>query len=302
MKGSNKTRWRSALALGGLAASLAGCAATTVLNTLEPRFGVSAARDIAYAAGPRHDLDVYAPRRPAPHAPVVVFIYGGGWDSGEKSQYAFVGDALASHGYVAVIPNYRISPDAHYPDFLEDSAKAAAWAKAHAREYGGDPDNLFLMGHSAGAYNAVMLALDPRWLGALGLDPKRDVKGVVGLAGPYDFLPLKSAELKTIFGAEGQAPASQPINHVSPGEPPLFLGHDVGDTVVYPRNTEHLAAKVRAAGGDVEARYYKGLNHALMIGVFAAPLRFLAPVFRDATDFIDRRAEAPRIQTASRAL
>jgi acetyl esterase/lipase len=282
--------------------SLAGCAATTVLNTLEPRFCVSTTRDIAYAAGARHDLDVYAPAHPGAHAPVVVFIYGGGWDSGEKSQYAFVGDALATHGYVAVIPNYRIYPEARYPDFLEDSAKATAWAKAHARDFGGDPDKLFLMGHSAGAYNAMMLALDARWLAAVGLDPQRDVKGAVGLAGPYDFLPLKSAELKTIFGAEGQTPASQPINHVTADEPPLFLAHDEGDQVVYPSNTEHLAAKARAAGAEVEARYYKGLSHALMIGVFAAPLRFLAPVFHDATDFIDRHAAAPQNKGASSIL
>jgi acetyl esterase/lipase len=163
----------SALAFSGVAAVLSGCSATKVLNTLEPRFGLTVTRNLAYPPGPRHDLDVYAPRHPAPHTPVVVFIYGGGWDTGEKSQYAFVGDALASHGYVAIVPNYRIYPEAHYPDFLEDSAEAVAWAKAHARAYGGDPDELFLVGHSAGAYNAAMLTLDPRWLAAVGLDPHR---------------------------------------------------------------------------------------------------------------------------------
>jgi acetyl esterase/lipase len=275
------------LALAGAAASLAGCSATKVLNTIEPRFGLNVTRNLVYAPGPRHDLDVYAPRSPSPHTPVVVFIYGGGWDSGEKSQYAFVGDALASHGYVAIVPNYRIYPQAHYPDFLEDSAQAVAWAKAHAREFGGDPDDLFVVGHSAGAYNAAMLTLDPRWLAAVGLDPHRDLKGMVGLAGPYDFLPLQSDELKAIFGVAGQEPPSQPINHVDGRNPPMFLAHDDGDKVVFPRNTAHLAAKITAAGGPVEVRYYKGLSHPLMIGVFAAPLRFLAPVFRDATQFID---------------
>ena len=285
-----RTRIFLALAAAMTAVNLAGCSATTVLNTLEPRWNVTATRDLAYAPGPRHDLDVYVPRNPAPHRPVVVFIYGGGWDTGEKSQYRFVGSALASHGYLVIIPNYRIYPEAHYPDFLQDSAQAVRWAKDQAAGYGADPNQLFLMGHSAGAYNAAMLTLDPRWLGAVGLDPTRDIKGFVGLAGPYDFLPLQSDELRSIFGAVGQEPPSQPINHVDGRAPPMFLAHDLGDTIVYPKNTINLAAKVTAAGGQVETRYYKGLNHALMVGVIAAPLRFLAPVFRDLTQFIDAQA------------
>ena len=182
-------------------------------------------------------MDVYAPKHVGPHTPVVVFVYGGGWDSGEKSSYAFVGSALASHGYLVFIPDYRIYPDAHYPDFLQDCAQAVRWAKDHAAGYGGDPNQLFLMGHSAGAYNVAMLATDPQWLGAVGLDPHSDIKGVVGLAGPYDFLPLESDELKDIFGAVGQKPSSQPINHVDGREPPMFLAHDLGDKTVYPART-----------------------------------------------------------------
>ena len=284
--------WLAMAAAAVLGMSLTGCAATTVLNNLEPRFGVATTRDLPYAPGPRHGLDVYAPKHPAAHAPVLVFVYGGGWDSGEKSQYGFVGAAMASHGYVTVIPDYRIYPEARYPDFLQDTAMAIRWAKDHAAEYGGDPNNIFLMGHSAGAYNVAMAALDPQWLGAVGLDPHRDIRGVVGLAGPYDFLPLQSDELKTIFGVAGQEPASQPINHVDGREPPMFLAHDLGDKTVYVRNTEHLAARITAAGGEVETRYYKGLSHPLMIGVIAAPLRFLGPVYRDATRFIDAHSIA----------
>jgi len=283
-------RARILLASAALAMSLSGCAVTSVLNTVEPRWGVTTTRDLAYAPGPRHDVDVYAPKTITAHTPVVVFIYGGGWDTGEKSQYGFVGSALASHGYLVFIPNYRIYPEAHYPDFLQDSARAVRWARDHAAQFGGDPGRLFLMGHSAGAYNAAMLALDPQWLGAVGMTPHTDIKGVVGLAGPYDFLPLESDELKAIFGVVGQEPAGQPINHVDGREPPMFLAHDLGDTVVYPKNTINLAAKIQASGGEVETRYYKGLSHALMIGVFAAPLRFLGPVFRDSTQFIDAHA------------
>jgi acetyl esterase/lipase len=275
-----------------LAAALSACSATSVLNALEPKSGVAADRNLAYAAGPRHALDVYQPRRAAPGAPVVVFLYGGGWDSGRKDDYAFVGDALASKGFLTIIPDYRLYPEAHYPDFLTDCALAVRWAKDHASAYGGDSRRIFLMGHSAGAYNAAMLALDPRWLGAVGLNPLHDVAGLVGLAGPYDFLPLQSAELKAIFGASGQLPDSQPVAHVAPGDPPAFLAHDLGDKVVFVRNTEHLAARLQSVGGVVETRYYKGLSHALLIGAFAAPLRLLSPVLSDAAAFIRQHAVA----------
>jgi acetyl esterase/lipase len=268
------------------------CAAPTVLNAIEPKFGVETKRNVAYAPGPRHAADIYSPRKNGARAPVVVFIYGGGWDSGSKAQYGFVGAALAAHGYVTVVPDYRIYPQAHYPDFLQDCALAVRWAYDHAADYGGDPSRIFLIGHSAGAYNAVMLGLDPRWLAAVGLNAHRDIEGVVGLAGPYDFLPLESDKLRAIFGVDGQMPDSQPINHVDGRQPPMLLVHDLDDTVVYARNTERLAAKIHAIGGEVETRYYKGLSHALVIGVFATPLRFMAPVFRDATQFIDAHAAA----------
>lgn len=304
MTSGRTRRWgwlRGALA-PMLASMLAGCASTAIhaLNALEPAGSVNVTKDVAYAVGPRHSLDVYAPKHPKAGAPVVVFLYGGGWDSGDKAMYRFVGAALATHGYVAVLPDYRVYPVARYPDFLVDSAAAVRWARDHAREYGGDPTRLFLMGHSAGAYNAVMLGLDRRWLGAVGMDPNRDLAGVVGLAGPYDFLPLKSPELMDIFGPEDQRPQTQPINHVGPGAPPMFLAHDLGDRVVYPRNTQNLAAKLTAAGDPVETRYYNGLDHARLVGVIATPLRFMAPVFKDLTAFIDAHATTtPATQKAA---
>lgn len=276
-------------AFAGLAAalSLAGCSTVGVLNTVEPKFGLRIQKDIAFGTEARRRLDVYAPSRPRPGAPVVVFFYGGGWDSGAKGDYVFVGSALASKGYVVVIPDYRLYPQARYPVFLQDCAAAVRWAKDHAADYGADPQAMVLMGHSAGAYNAAMLAIDPRWLEQVGLDPHRDVRAMVGLAGPYDFLPLHSDELRTIFGPADQRPQTQPINHVGPGLAPMWLGTDLKDRVVDPGNTTRLATKVRAVGGSVEVREYARLNHALMIGVVAAPLRFLAPVFKDLTGFID---------------
>jgi acetyl esterase/lipase len=279
-------RWLRLAAGGGAALGIGGCSGVGLLNAVAPRAGIAVTHDIAYAPGDRHSLDIYRPAR-ASGAPVVVFIYGGGWDEGNKAEYAFVGRALAARGYLAIVPDYRLYPEVRFPSFLQDNAQAVRWAYDHAGEYGGDRTKLVLMGHSAGAYNAMMLTLDPRWLGAVGLTPTRDVRATVGLAGPYDFLPLHSDELKTIFGPPAERPATQPINYVTGHAPPLFLGVDSGDTVVLPKNTYNLATKVRAAGGEVEVRTYDHLSHALLVGALARPVTVLAPVMRDVAVLID---------------
>lgn len=272
------------------AAGVGGCSGAGVLNALEPRWGTTLAGDVPYGAGPRQRLDVYSPRRASGQAPVVVFFYGGGWDSGRRQDYAFVGRALARRGYVTVIPDYRLYPEARWPAFLQDGAQAVAWARAHASSYGGDPGRLVLMGHSAGAYNAMMLGLDGRWLGEVGLKPGRDIRAVVGLSGPYDFLPLRSPRLKTIFGPEAQQAETQPIAYAGEGAPPLWLATSLSDRYVDPGNTSRLAAAVRARGGVAAVRVYPGLNHALTVGAIATPLRLLAPVLSEAGAFIDVHA------------
>ncbi len=265
---------------------LAGCSTVDVLNRLEPQSGVQVTRDIAFGPGERDRLDVYRPRSGKP-GPLVVFIYGGSWDSGSRSIYTFAGAALAAHGYTVVVPDYRVYPEVNYPSFLEDNARAVRWAKDHAGQYGADGSRLVLLGHSAGAYNAAMLTYDRRWLAAVGLDPRRDVKALVGLSGPYDFLPLHSDELKTIFGPEDQRPATQPINYVNGEGPPVFLGVGLKDSVVNPGNTARMAERIRQKGGTVEVKQYARVTHAMTIGVFAAPLRGIAPVLRDVEAFID---------------
>ena len=218
--------------------------------------------DIAFTEGPRGRLDVYEPRKPHPGAPVVVFFYGGGWEGGSKALYRFIGASLAAAGVVAVIPDYRVYPQVRYPAFLQDNARAVRWTRDHAADYGADPARLFLMGHSAGAYDAAALGLDRRWLDGVGLDARRDLAGVIGLSGPYDFLPLQSPKLKAIFGPEPQRPDTQPINHVDGSEAPFLLIAGTADTTVYPRNTTRLADRIEARGGQAEAVLYPCAGHA----------------------------------------
>jgi acetyl esterase/lipase len=273
-----------------LAVALAACSTTAVLNAVQPDAGISVTHGQRYQPGPRGTLDVYRPALADGTAPIVLFLYGGSWDRGEKADYAFVGKALAAAGLVTVIADYRLYPQVRWPAYLQDNARALRWTKQHAAQFGGDPADIFLMGHSAGAYEALMLTLDPRWLAAEGLDPRRDLRGTIGLAGPYDFLPLTTPELQSIFGTAPDLALTQPINYVTGNSPPLFLGTDTADKVVDPGNTTRLAAKMRAAGGSVQVRYYRHMDHALLLGVFGVPLRFLAPVRRDVLSFIRAHA------------
>ena len=244
------------------------------------------AQDLAYGATPRLKLDIYAPAtRDKEQFAIVVFFYGGGWESGDRSLYRFVGASLAAQGVVTVVPDYRVYPEVRFPAFMDDAAQAVAWAHAHAADFGGDPQRLFLMGHSAGGQIATLLALDGRYLRNAGIEPEA-ITGVVGLAGPYDFLPLRDPTLKTIFGAESDWPRSQPIDFVTRGAPKMLLLAGDDDDTVDPGNSRRLAARLQAAGDDVRLIIYPRIGHKTLIGALADPLTFLAPVRNDLLSFI----------------
>ncbi|CAM3216779.1 esterase [Pseudomonas floridensis] len=275
------------LITGALLTFLSGCSVFNVLNTLTPASGVHETPDQAYGPDPRNRLDIFMPKSRPEHAPVVVFFYGGSWTHGERANYAFVGRALAERGIVAVVADYRLYPQASYPGFLEDSAKALAWTRKHISTYGGDPERLYVMGHSAGAYNAAMLALDPRWLAREGESPSI-ISGWIGLAGPYDFLPIKDPEIQRAFLFPNTPRDSQPINHISAGAPPALLMASNKDKEVDPkRNTGGLALKLREAGLPVRELYFSRTNHGSLIGAFARPLRSLAPVIDEVVMFVN---------------
>jgi acetyl esterase/lipase len=270
----------------------------SVLNAIAIWGKYSVTTGIAYGTGARQTLDIYAPVPRRAHAPTIVFFYGGNWQEGDKSSYRFVGAALAANGVVAIIPNYRVYPEVRFPGFVEDGARVVRWAHDHAIEFGGTPGRMVLMGHSAGAHIAAMLTYDRQWLAAVNLDPDRDMRGLVGLAGPYDFLPLHSDTLKIIFGPEDRLAATQPINFVEAGAPPAFLATGRDDDIVDPGNATRLARRVDATGGTVTVTVYNGIGHRLLIGAFALPLRPLAPVLRDTVNFIDRVTSIAETSTA----
>ena len=275
-------------AIAGGAASLAGCSPLRLINGFAPSRTYRATHGLAYGSHPRQLLDVYRPAQQAGPAPVVVFFYGGHWKSGERADYLFVGEALASRGFVAVIADYRLYPEVRFPSFLEDGAGAVSWVFSRIAEHGGDPARVFLMGHSAGAYNAAMLALNPAYLQAAGVAPRR-VRGLIGLAGPYDFLPLETDVSKAVFGFPDTPLNTQPIRFVSAASPPALLLSGDDDSVVGPRNTRRLAASLRDDGVQVREILYPGVSHLMLVGSLAAPYRKFAPVLDDVEKFVTAR-------------
>jgi acetyl esterase/lipase len=255
-----------------------------ILNAISPERGIRIARSIPYGKGERQTLDVYCPKA-AIAAPVIVFFYGGSWQSGDKSLYKFVGAALARRGFVVAIPDYRVYPEVRYQGFLNDAANALRWTRDNAGRFAGDPGKLFVMGHSAGAYIAAMLALDPRWLRTVNLTPSGVIRGLIGLSGPYDFLPIKDPTLQIIFGSAHDA-TTQPISHVSANAPPALLLSGSHDRTVGVGNSIRLAARLRAAGNAVGVRIFRRVGHLGVVGAFAWPLRLLAPALRDIVAFV----------------
>ena len=271
----------------------AGCSPAYLLNALTPSHGVWRTADLRYAPGPRHTLDVYRPLHSDHPLPLIVFIYGGNWQTGDKDMYQFVGLPLAARGAVVVIPDYRLAPAVQFPAFLQDNAEATAWAVRHATELGADPRSVFLMGHSAGAYNAAMLALNPHWLAAAGIS-RDDLAGMIGLAGPYDFLPITQPDLIPIFAPVDDGPLSQPITFADGTNPPLLLRAGTADTVVRPANTENLARHVAERGGTVDSKLYPKIGHVGLVTAIAPLFQGRAPVLDDIWSFVQRHRQGGR--------
>lgn len=297
-----------ALVLAALYAAYAHAINTNAVGTLDAadrflRGGDGAVRLVASAQfGPdkAQKLEMFLPIDAKGPLPVVVFIHGGGWNSGDPHDYRFMARALAPQGYAVVLAGYRHFPHVRYPAMLEDGALAVKWVEDHAGEHGGDPARVVLMGHSAGAYNAMMLGLDRRWLGAVGLSPAA-LRGVVGLSGPYDFYPF---DVKASIDSFGQAPDpadTQPVNHAHAGAPPLLLVHGSTDITVKPRNSMALAKAMTKAGQPTQAIILEGMSHEGVIMRFARPFARDARVLDAVLPFLRQVTQpSPAVQAAAR--
>lgn len=279
---------------GGL---LSGCQSVLfgTLNATAGKSGVVATRNVVFDPAHQLALDIYRPRN-AVHAPVVVFFYGGSWKSGKRQWYRWAGEALARRGVMVVIPDYRKWPAVTLDGFMQDAARAVAWTHAHAAGYGGDPGDLFVMGHSAGGHIAALLATNAHWLDAVGMQP-RQLAGFIGLAGPYDFLPLTDPDFIAMFGnTHAEQLRSQPVHYVNGDEPPMLLMQGTTDKLVWPRNALSLARAMQAQHEPVELKLYPGIGHFALLFSLSRPLRYKAPTLADTIQFIlahPRAVDAP---------
>jgi acetyl esterase/lipase len=270
-------------------AVLPSCAPVDALNASIATDGLRIDNNIRYQPGAMGLMDVYRPVNDAGKLPLVVFIYGGAWRSGSKDMYRFAAAPLARAGMVVAVPDYRKVPEVSFPGFLQDNASAVAYARAHATEWGADPDHIFLIGHSAGGYNALMLGLDPRYLSAVGLSP-HDLAGVIGLAAPADFLPLDDPDTIAAFGSAPEPSLTQPVHFARSDAPPLLLLHGDQDDTVYPRNAVALSRRMNAVGGDVTYIRYPNLGHIGLVTALAPLFEGRAPVRDSIVRFIRQKS------------
>jgi acetyl esterase/lipase len=269
----------------GLALLLSGCSSLDVLNAVTPNGEAQLTSDIRYGEQLRQTLDIHLPTTTKTARPVVIFFYGGRWQNGSKSEYVFVGQALAKLGIITVIPDYRLFPDVEFPTFIRDSAAATKWTLNNIQRYGGDPKQVFLMGHSAGAHIAAMLATNAQYLQEVGLTP-RQLKGMIGLAGGYDF-KITDADIKQVFRRASSYEDSQPINFVDGDEPPLLLLHGKKDVTLAPQNSKNLAYQTKQLGGQAEVVIYDKMAHVgMLLSLVDSPFMYFSPVLKDIEKFV----------------
>lgn len=276
------------IAVATAAVWLTGCTSLQMLNATVSHRGYVRTPDIAYGPDPRQKLDVYRPKKISPDAKVVVFFYGGSWREGSKTDYRFVAKALTSRGFIVVLPDYRLYPEVIFPAFVEDGASAMRWVRDNISTYGGDTNQLYLMGHSAGSHIAALLTLDAHYLKAVGLD-RHIIRATATLSGPYDFTP--NPWDRPVFGmATNQTAIDQniePITFVDGKEPPMLLVQGLRDKIVAPSNAVNLAARIRQACGEVEYISYPKRGHASVVVALVWPYQWLAPVLDDVTDYFN---------------
>lgn len=277
------------LVLCAVTVMLAGCSGFDLLNTFGSDDVHKVETTINYADGPRQRLDILTPKDPGKVAtrPVVIFLYGGGWTAGERKDYHFAGAALVKLGYVAVIPDYRLSPQVKFPVFMTDTARALAWVHANIYRYGGDPQKIFVMGHSAGAHMAALLALDPAYLRGVDL-PDNAIKGVIGLAGPYAMVPSQVDSVREVFAGTDDEETTRPVHFANPKAPPMLLLYGLDDDTVGRQNAPQLADILRRAGRDVTVTEYPNVGHTGLLLALSPLFAGRAPVLIDTQFFIAR--------------
>ncbi len=301
----------SALCVTGgvlLAPQARALSALDVVNKFSLGNGVGVTKDIAYGEDALQNLDIYYPKALAKQLrqqdgavavsgdyPMVVFVHGGSWQSGTKDDYAFVGESLAQAGYVTAVINYRKAPEHVYPDYVQDTAQAIAWSYQHAGDYHADAQRVAVVGHSAGAFNAVAAVADEKFLAPYGMQPT-DLRAVVGIAGPYSY-DFREYPTAVAFPSGATPDEVMPDRHITGAQPPYLLLTAGNDKTVYPQNAINMHKALLEHGVDVETGVIKGASHATSIGAFASPLRWLNDSRAQVLRYLERQLSVSSIDS-----
>ncbi len=278
--------------VSGVIAGVCTFSPTRVLTALSSQRGLTITKDIRYGADPRQALDIYQPALSAAESqtsglPVVIFIHGGSWQHGDKAGYGFVGRSLAQAGYVTVVIEYRLAPKNIYPDYIHDSVSAISWVYQHIAQYGGHPDQIFVMGHSAGAFNAVTAVVDERfWKDSFV--PSTAIKGVIGLAGPYSY-DFREFDSRVAFPTDLKPEDIMPDSHVRSDAPPHYLLTAEKDTLVGIKNLLKMKRGLERAKVPVETAVIYKVNHITMIVAMASPMTWMGDTRQMVLDYLARR-------------
>ena len=270
--------------------------APAVLDTIDrlagPSNKVARVHEERFGEDPLQQLIVYREEGATGPLPVFIFFHGGAWAHGNPQDYGFIARNIAPEGYIVVLGGYRLNEAGRYPAMLQDTASVIGWVHQNIARYGGDPDKIFLSGHSAGAYNVAQVALGGQWLADAGV-PEESIRGVVGLAGPYDFYPFDTDRSRAAFESVGAGEESQPVNNVTAAAPPMLLVHGEDDTVVRIRNSRALEKALEAAGSHVETLYLPGKTHNDPLLALTSPWRRNPLVFDTVTQFMKAQVSVP---------
>lgn len=235
--------------------------------------------NVSYGSLERQKYDQYVPEKINPETPILLFIYGGSWNSGEKSKYNFIGKTFAKEGFITIIPDYRLFPQVTFPDFVNDVA--LSFAKVRQKF----PDRkIFIAGHSAGAQIGSLLTLDHSYLERHSLSACREIAGFIGLAGPYDF-EITEEKFKQIFPAETRS-QTQAVNYASSKSSPSLLLHGAIDTTVHAEDSKILKNALEANGNISEVKIYAAVGHINIVAALAPLLGILAPTKGDMVEFM----------------
>jgi acetyl esterase/lipase len=215
-------------------------------------------KDISYTDGDpadaaKHKLDLYLPANKK-NFPVLMFVHGGSWKSGDKSLYPALGNRFAKLGIGVAIPSYRLMPKNPHPAQIEDTAAAFAWVYKNIAQHGGDVSRIYIAGHSAGGHLVALLALDPRYLAKYDI-PLTAIKGVAALSGVYDVSKIRGFE-----NVPAEADPS-PLGHVHPKAPPFLVSYCQWDYLALPLQARQFAAALKKSFDPVDLLYVPGQGH-----------------------------------------